>query len=134
MEGTPKTTGRNPFTSRGFILSAVLVAALIAAAILLTVLPRPASPQAKPAPVPTTKPAASTGPAGAEPSICGLPASDDTALGTAPDSTWELVGTMAVPSAPTLHGPGSVDTTGFRSCFAHSPTGALYAAINMWAT
>lgn len=40
---------------------------------------------------------------------------------------------MAIPVAPETHGPGVVDDTGFRTCFAHSPTGALYAAASLWA-
>jgi len=134
VDETPETTGRNPFSSRGFVLSAAFVVALIAAAILLAVLPRPTGPRAEPIPLPTPKPTSSASQAGTEPSVCGLPASDDTALGAAPDSSWELVGTMAVPTSPKIHGPGDVDDTGFRSCFAHSPTGALYAAANIWGT
>ncbi|AOY74300.1 hypothetical protein ARZXY2_4801 (plasmid) [Arthrobacter sp. ZXY-2] len=57
----------------------------------------------------------------------------DTALGTAPKSKWELVGTMAVPTDPSTAGPGTVGKDGLRSCFAQSPTGALYATANIWA-
>jgi hypothetical protein len=38
---------------------------------------------------------------------------------------------MATPTDPDTHGPGVTDSDGFRSCFAQSPTGALYAAVNM---
>jgi hypothetical protein len=38
---------------------------------------------------------------------------------------------MATPTDPDTFGPGVTDTDGFRSCFAHSPTGALYAAANV---
>ncbi|NMR32324.1 hypothetical protein [Crystallibacter degradans] len=65
-------------------------------------------------------------------SVCGLPGSDITALGSAPESRWELVGKVAAPVDP-QHGPGLVDETGLRSCFARSPTGALFAAANILA-
>jgi hypothetical protein len=39
---------------------------------------------------------------------------------------------MAAPADPKI-GPGKVDDQGIRSCFAHSPEGALYAAVNLWA-
>jgi hypothetical protein len=29
-----------------------------------------------------------------------------------------------------VHGPAKVDSDGFRRCFAHSPSGAVYAAYN----
>jgi hypothetical protein len=48
-------------------------------------------------------------------------------------TAWELVGTMAAPTAPRTHGPGRVEN-GLRSCFARSPVGALYAAVNIVAT
>ena len=37
---------------------------------------------------------------------------------------------MAAPTDPKTFGPGMTDESGFRSCFSHSPTGALYAAMN----
>jgi hypothetical protein len=39
---------------------------------------------------------------------------------------------MAAPTDP-KNGPGKIDGQGIRSCFAHTPTGALYAAVNLWA-
>jgi hypothetical protein len=39
---------------------------------------------------------------------------------------------MAAPTDPKI-GPGKTDDQGIRSCFAHTPTGALYAAVNLWA-
>jgi hypothetical protein len=49
-----------------------------------------------------------------------------------PDASWELVGTLAAPTAPRI-GPG-IDEAPRRLCFAHSPTGALFAAVNFLAT
>jgi hypothetical protein len=134
-QSTESTTESNPFTKPGFIIAAALVVALIAAAVVIFLLPQGQG-NAQPAPAPaepgssaTASPSAS---ATAGASVCGLPASSETALGTAPETKWELVGTMAAPTDPKI-GPGKTDDQGIRSCFAHTPTGALYAAVNLWA-
>ncbi len=133
-ESTQSTTEHNPLTKPGFIISAVLVVALIAAVVVIFLLPK-GDGSAQPVP------SASQGSASAAPtksadaagkSVCGPPSTSETALGTAPTSNWELVGTMAAPNDPEV-GPGKVDDQGIRSCFAHSPQGALYASVNLWA-
>ncbi|NOJ60961.1 hypothetical protein [Arthrobacter sp. 260] len=134
---SPDENHRNPFTRPGFIISAALVLALIAAVIVIAFIPRggdePDAGLTEPTSTETTSAPSATA-AGAEESICGLPASEDTALGAAPESDWELLGTMAVPEAPDTAGPGVVDESGIRTCFAQTPTGALYAASNIFAT
>lgn len=133
MDQSPEnTTDSNPFTKPGFIIAAALVLALIAGAIVIFLLPKGQG-NAQPAPAANngSTAASPTTPAEAAGSICGLPASSETALGSAPKSKWELVGRMATPTDPETFGPGVTDGSGFRSCFAHSPTGALYAAANM---
>ena len=134
-QSTESTTESNPFTKPGFIIAAALVVALIAAAVVIFLLPNGQG-NAQPAPAPaesgssvTASPSAS---AAAGQSICGLPASSETAVGAAPKTKWELVGTMAAPTDPKI-GPGKTDDQGIRSCFAHTTTGALYAAVNIWA-
>ena len=127
------TTNSNPFTRPGFIIAAALVVALIAAAVVIFLLPKEQR-NAQPAPAQTSSaPASPSRSTASDESVCGLPASKDTALGTAPKSKWELVGSMAVPTDPSTAGPGTVGTDGLRSCFAQSPTGALYATANIWA-
>lgn len=130
-QSTENTTESNPFTKPGFIIAAVLVVAMVAATIIIFLIPK-GNEDAQPAPtaVKSGSPATATATAAADRSICGLPASSDTALGAAPTSKWELVGRMAAPTDPKTSGPGVTDDSGFRSCFAHSPTGALYAAVN----
>jgi hypothetical protein len=135
-QSTESTTASNPFTKPGFIIAAALVVALIAATVIIFLLPKGQG-NAQPAPAPaetsgsaTVSPSASTR---ADKSVCGLPGSSETALGTAPKSKWELVGTMAVPTDPSTAGPGTAGKDGLRSCFAQSPTGALYATANIWA-
>ncbi|MCU1516229.1 MAG: hypothetical protein JWQ75_950 [Pseudarthrobacter sp.] len=132
-ESTQSTTGTNPFTRPGFIISAALVIALVAAVIVIFFLPKGGG-AAQPAPSPSqgsasAAPAQSADAAGE--SVCGLPSTSETALGAAPETTWTLVGRMAVPTDPRTFGPGVTEDDGFRSCFAHSPTGALYSAVNL---
>ncbi len=130
---THSDTDHSPFTTPGFIISAALVVALLAAVVVIFFLPKGDS-------TAQAAPSASRGNAAAAPtksadaagkSVCGLPASSETALGTAPKSTWTLIGKLAAPTDPKTVGPGVTDGDGFRSCFAHSPTGALYAAANL---
>ncbi len=66
-----------------------------------------------------------------QPSVCGLP--DVELSGTvteAPVAQWSLVGTIAAPTVEG-QGPGLIEDDGFRSCFAHTPTGAVVAAANL---
>ncbi|MFJ5699936.1 hypothetical protein [Arthrobacter sp. NPDC093139] len=134
-QSTESTTASNPFTKPGFIIAAALVVALIAATVIIFLLPKGQG-NAQPAPAPAeTSGSATVSPspsAEVGKSVCGLPSSSETALGSAPETTWELVGTMAAPTDPKI-GPGKIDDQGIRSCFAHTPTGALYAAVNLWA-
>ncbi len=83
-----------------------------------------------------TPPPAAAAPAAAtdttqQPSVCGLP--DEELSGTvaeAPATQWSLVGTIAAPAVEG-QGPGRIEDDGFRSCFAHTPTGAVVAAANL---
>lgn len=134
-EPTHDTTDRSPFTKPGFIISTALVIALIAAVVVIFFLPK-ADTTAQPAPASASAsapPTPATTSAAAEKSICGLPSTPEIALGGGPKSTWTVVGKMAAPTDPRTIGPGVTDADGFRSCFAHSPTGALYSAVNMLA-
>jgi hypothetical protein len=65
-------------------------------------------------------------------SVCGLPGYEETSsLTQAPTVTWSLIGTMAAPVDPQGSGPGAQENDGqFRTCFAHTAQGALFAAIN----
>ncbi len=62
---------------------------------------------------------------------CG-PAAGDQAVPTKPPvaDSWEVSHRVVVPRS-TAHGPARTDADGFRRCFAHSPTGAVYAAYNV---
>lgn len=124
-------TEQNPFTSRRFILAAVVVGVILLCAVVLvvgTVVGGQAKPTAGPAPSSTATPSSA---ADADPSVCGLKGYEATSsLDDAPKSKWELVGTIAAPTDPRGAGPGKIDSDGFRSCYAHTATGALYSAAN----
>ncbi|MFF2317784.1 hypothetical protein ACFVTE_16120 [Arthrobacter sp. NPDC058097] len=123
---------QNPLTKPKFIISAVVVAIIAALGIILALLPKGGgNPAAEPSN--SGSPTASTQPSQeAAASICGLPSGDQAKPATAPaDTKWELVGKIAAPTSPTQFGPGKTEANGLRSCFAHSPTGALYAGANM---
>ncbi|KQQ96387.1 hypothetical protein ASF72_01630 [Arthrobacter sp. Leaf141] len=132
-QSTESTNETNPFTKPGYIIAAALVVALIAATIVIFLVIPDGSEEGTPQPAPSsTSTAVATSTAAATgKSICGLPTSTDKALGSAPKTNWDLVGKMATPTDPEVHGPGRTDDDGFRSCFAQTPTGALYAAANL---
>jgi hypothetical protein len=61
---------------------------------------------------------------------CGLPAGDQAIPDKAPSvDSWEVSRRIVVPRS-SAYGPRTTDADGFRHCFAHSPTGALYAAYS----
>jgi hypothetical protein len=133
---------RSPFRQRGFVLSAGLIAVVVVLAVGVVVsgggssaharrVPRPRMASTSGAGVAATSTApVATSTAGE--SACGLPAGSQQVPALPPSAHWVLVGAMAAPSAPSTFGPGKT-VDGFRECFAHNPTGALFAAINFWA-
>jgi len=130
-ETTPDNNERSPFTKPGFILAAALIVALIAAVAVIALLPRGnEEPNTQPT-TPASSPAPATSAPAADESVCGLPSSDETTLGAAPESEWELAGKVVVPTEPETAGPGTKEEDGFRACFAQTPTGALFAAANL---
>ncbi|ONI67680.1 hypothetical protein BWI15_31780 [Kribbella sp. ALI-6-A] len=90
----------------------------------------PSAPAVSPS---TTSPAASPGASTTDSendSSCGLPTGDQSIPTSAPTADgWEVNNRVVVPRS-TTHGPAKTDPDGFRRCFAHSPTGALFAAYN----
>jgi hypothetical protein len=73
-------------------------------------------------------------PASAE-SVCGLNGYETSGtLTSAPSADWTLIGSTAAPQSDTA-GPGKNEDGGvFNTCFAHTPTGALFASVNYLAT
>ncbi|MFJ6359216.1 hypothetical protein [Pseudarthrobacter oxydans] len=123
---------QNPLTKPKFIISAVVVAIIVALGIILALVPRGGG-TASPEPSSTSTSTSSGEPtATSAASVCGLPSGDQAKPATTPaDTKWELVGKIAAPTSPTQFGPGKTEANGLRSCFAHSPMGALYAASNV---
>jgi hypothetical protein len=62
---------------------------------------------------------------------CGLAVGDQGVPVEAPVvDGWEVNRRVVVPRS-SAYGPGKQDPDGFRRCFAHSPTGAVFAAYNV---
>lgn len=110
--------------------SAALIILVVLVGIVLVVLGSTGDDPAPPQVVASSTPSAVAPARAADPSICGL---KDVQLAgtvaTAPATTWALVGTVAAPSVEGA-GPGISEPSGFRSCYSHTPTGALLAASN----
>lgn len=128
---------QNPFRSRRFTLSAVVVGIIALCGVVVIISNLAGGTNASPTPVaPTTAPSSTKPVAGSDPdpSTCGLKGYQTSGTVDSPPKTkWELVGTVAAPTDPSTVGPGVTEPDGFRSCFAHTPTGALYAAANIMA-
>jgi hypothetical protein len=98
----------SPWAQKGFIAAAVVVALLVVLGVVV-VLTRPSGGDDRgtrqpPASTADASPTTTIDPAGD--SVCGLPTGDQTVPTTAPAGTrWELIGTMATPTAPKAHGP-----------------------------
>lgn len=124
----------SPFAKRGFITAAVVVGVIVALGVFVLVMnlvsPPATAPETEPEPGPTTTTPTQSG---EDASVCGLAGFEtESSLEQAPDVEWELVGTVAAPADPDV-GPGEVND-GFRSCFAHTAEGSLFAAVNFLAT
>jgi hypothetical protein len=65
---------------------------------------------------------------------CTLPAGSQAipSASPPPGTTWNQVGSMQAPQAPSTLGPERTNGV-WNTCFAHSPSGALLAAFNLWA-
>lgn len=61
-------------------------------------------------------------------SICGLPEGSQSIPAEGPEAEWQILMTHTVPSSEEF-GPGETKD-GDRACFAHNPTGALFALLN----
>lgn len=130
-----QSTQQNPFTTRRFIV-AVIVVGIIAICAVIVIISNVTGGNAKAKPG-GSGPATSSSPVAAsdpDPSTCGLAGYEtSSSLTTAPKTTWQLVGVVAAPSDKTGAGPGVINSTGFRSCYAHTAKGALFSAANFTA-
>jgi len=125
----------SPFARRGFIVAGVVVALLLIAAVAVVFTgggndskaPRAQAGQQTAATTPAQSSSSTS-------SGCHQPAGYQLPPVAAPANKWELVGKLVAPSDPTGAGPGKKSSDGLRSCFAHDPTGALFAAVNWLGT
>lgn len=123
----------SPWTRPWFITSAVVVGVLVVAGILIAVLPdRSGTPGAETSPSAPPASGAPTASTSMDDSVCGLPAGEQTMPAGPLEADWVLVGRVEAPTSPDL-GPGATEASGWRSCYAHSPAGAVVAAANILA-
>ena len=117
---------RGPWRRPLFLASAAVLALVLLAGLALVIFP----PQ-RPAPAQPAPPASAPPPqAPARQVSCDLPARNQALpVGVVENTSWVLVGTVAAPTSPE-HGPAVVEDDGTRRCFARTPTGALFAAVN----
>jgi hypothetical protein len=127
---------RSPWSRASVLISGAFLLALILAGVMVAAL---GDPDRHPAPTPRRTLSGPDSAAGAPSASrlstgCSLPAGNQTVPTAAPPSVteWGDVGSMQVPQAPSTLGPQR--TIGvWNTCFAHSPSGALLAALNLWA-
>jgi hypothetical protein len=114
---------RSPFKSPSFVASAVFVGALVLLAIGMSLWILTKEEQQGDARPPVT--ASSSSP------VKGCPAawSSATDMSSVSEPVWEMVGTVAAPTLRAV-GPARIEKDGYRSCFAPSPAGAVFAAAN----
>ncbi len=123
---------QNPFTRPSFIAAAVVIALVVVLGVALAIINSTRSePDPEPVPNSTTSAPSTTPTVSADggASICKLGGESDEVPVSAPKALWEYQGTTAYPTSKT-YGPGAENPAGFRFCFQHSPTGALFAAAN----
>lgn len=140
-----------PFSTRSFRIAALFLLACGAAAVLIAVIGTPAIRVDTTAAVPaattstpaaasptTPSPTAVPRPAAATPepdlladtsSVCGLGSGDQGIPTAAPAATWQILGGRVAAPASATFGPAVVSPEGIGGCFAHSPTGALFAMM-----
>lgn len=128
---------RGRLTRAWLPVAIALVVVLVAAGVWLAVTDSP-PPAAAPAPsvaapaVPVPSSAAPSvtvaGPVKSD-SVCGLPGlvKDGTVSRAPAGATWTYEGRTAFPISR-VAGPGSQSPQGWRSCFAHTPEGSVFAA------
>lgn len=136
---TPDDKPSSPFTTPRFLIAAAVVVLVAVLGVGLVFFggnddTDPAPPTASST---SSSSSSATGTSAAEAAggDCDLAAGDQTVpVATPTDTEWELVGTVAAPTAPETVGPAVVDPdTGLRSCYTASPLGALYAAAGYFA-
>lgn len=87
-----------------------------------------------PSPIPSPSDAATLA-AEDDGSVCGLPGVQFVGtVSAAPPADWKLDGGRTTYPSSSVFGPGESHSEGYRSCFQHTPTGALFAAASALAS
>lgn len=123
---------RSPWTRASVLLAGAFLLALVLLGLVVAAI-GDGSDASRTASTPTT--AARSAPAATKAGAagCNLPAGAQTVPSTGPPQTqWATVGSMQVPQNPAVLGPER-STGPWETCFAHNPSGALLAAMNLWA-
>jgi hypothetical protein len=148
-EETDPATG--PFSTPAFRLAGLFLLACVVAGALVVLIGAPATSAGNPAasepiypsstaPAPqptssmtafesTTSVSADSEPEAESTSVCGLPAGEQSIPVAAPSATWQIVGGRVAAPGSAVFGPAVVSPEGIGGCFAHSPTGALFAMM-----
>lgn len=128
-----RETERSPYSRPGFVVSAVILGMLGLAALFVVTgaATRQKRVLAQASLRATTSAAAAHVRISTQP-VCSLPVGSQQPPTVGPSVAWVTVGEMQAPQAPALFGPQH-ERNGMAVCFAHSPTGALLAAINFFA-
>ena len=124
---------RSPWSRPSVLVSACFLLALILAGLLVLFVggsPHPVAPVSPPA----GRGPSSSSPVAASANGCTLRPGDQAVPEAAPPpgATWGQVGSMQTPQAPGTLGPQRA-SGGWNTCFSHCPSGALLAAMNLWA-
>lgn len=112
-----------------FIASAVLVGLIVIAGIVLAGVYAFGGGDDNKGASPTDPTASASQNAGAS-STCGLPDGDQSLPTEAPQTKWDLNGTMAAPTSKT-YGPAKA-SGGVHSCFSRNAYGALFASVTFY--
>jgi hypothetical protein len=122
---------RSPWSRASVLLSGAFVLALVLVGLVVAATGGSGAGHAANTPTTAGRPAAPAAKAAA--SACGLPAASQTVPSTGPpQARWGTVGSMRVPQNPPVFGPQRSEGP-WETCFARDPSGALLAAMNLWA-
>lgn len=129
---------QSPFTRPGFIAATIVLAVIVVLGVVIAIANSNRL-DLSDAAGPTTARGGNSSPSDTETatapaiggaSVCGLAGEKLTgSLTSAPPAEWLFQDTTAYPISTTF-GPGATSPDGVRSCFQHSPEGAVFAAAN----
>lgn len=125
---------RSPWTRASVLLAGAFLLALVLLGVMVAATGGGSSGASRPARTqPAPAPAAAPSKAEASASGCTLPAGPQTVPSSnPPQARWETVGSLQVPQNPAVFGPQRSNGP-WETCFARNPSGALLAAMNLWA-